>query len=89
MGKGSSLTGKCLVFAGNDSGGECGVPVSKLFTMSDCSSNSNGGHPHNAPFWFSYDYGSVHFTTISTEHDLSSGSDQRKVLLFPSISLQR
>jgi acid phosphatase type 7 len=34
----------------------------------------------NPPFWYSYDYGSVHFTVISTEHDLEEGSEQYKVL---------
>ena len=40
---------------------------------------ANRIHHANPPFWFSYDYGSVHFTTISTEHDLSHGSHQYKV----------
>jgi hypothetical protein len=30
----------------------------------------------NAPFWYSFDYGSVHFTVISTENDLSPGGIQ-------------
>lgn len=30
----------------------------------------------NAPFWYSFDYGSVHFVVISTEHDVSPGSTQ-------------
>lgn len=29
------------------------------------------------PFWFSFDYGPVHFTSISSEHDYSPGSAQR------------
>ena len=33
----------------------------------------------NPPFWYSYEYGSVHFTVISTEHSLEQGSDQYKV----------
>ncbi len=33
----------------------------------------------NAPFWYSYDYGSVHFTVISTEHSLERGSPQYRV----------
>lgn len=37
------------------------------------------GHPPSPPFWFSYNYGSVHFTTLSSEHDLTKGSKQIKV----------
>jgi len=51
----------------NDSGGECGVPFSKRFWGS-----GNG----NGVFWYSYDYGMVHTTVISCEHDLSVGSEQ-------------
>jgi Calcineurin-like phosphoesterase/Purple acid Phosphatase, N-terminal domain len=52
---------------GNDSGGECGVPTAKRFTMP-----STG----NGVFWYSYDYGLVHTIVISSEHDLSFGSPQ-------------
>ena len=54
---------------GDDSNGECGVPMASRFTMPE-SPGSNG------IFWYSFDYGSVHFTMISTEHDLSPGSVQ-------------
>ena len=37
----------------------------------------------NAPFWYSYDYGSVHFTVISTEHSLERGSPQYRVRSGP------
>ena len=33
----------------------------------------------NAPFWYSFEYGSAHFTVISTEHDVRKGSAQREV----------
>ena len=33
----------------------------------------------NAPFWYSFEYGSAHFTVISTEHDIRKGSAQREV----------
>ena len=33
----------------------------------------------NPPFWYSYNYGSVHFTSLSSEHDLTKHSQQRKV----------
>ena len=47
--------------------------------------SENHRHNANSPFWYSFDYGSVHFTTLSTEHDLTSGSEQRKVSLFLSL----
>ncbi|KAL4448559.1 hypothetical protein ABPG75_005778 [Micractinium tetrahymenae] len=52
---------------GNDSGGECGVQLSKRFQMPDV---SDAGYCH----------GSVHFVVVSTEHDLSSGSRQHRWL---------
>lgn len=38
--------------------------------------NAAGDVRPNAPFWYSFDYGSVHFTVISTENDLSPSSSQ-------------
>ena len=41
----------------------------------------------NPPFWYSYNYGSVHFTSLSSEHDLTKHSQQRKVFavhFYPS-----
>lgn len=32
------------------------------------------------PFWYSFEYGPVHFTMLSSEHDLTSGSKQRRWL---------
>lgn len=136
---------------GNDSGGECGVPTSKLFSMPDASGSSFGYWPgaegacalngtarnptlgpgaaaalralaarqcsrqdqaqqlaaesggrqaqpqpqpteqqaeegagadnrhrprSNPPFWYSHSVASVHFVVLSSEHDLSPGSDQ-------------
>jgi len=52
---------------GDDSSGECAVPMYHRFTMP-----ANG----NALFWYSFDYGSVHNVQVSTEHDCSPGSDQ-------------
>ena len=77
--------------AGNDSGGECGVTVSKLFPMPGSKLGSrynweaadNGNHSPSPPFWFSYNYGAVHFATLSSEHDLTHGSPQIKVQLTP------
>jgi Purple acid Phosphatase, N-terminal domain/Calcineurin-like phosphoesterase len=56
---------------GNDSGGECGVPISKRFSMP-----ASG----NGVFWYSYDCGLVHTVVLSSEHDLSSGAPQREWL---------
>ncbi|KAK9829258.1 hypothetical protein WJX72_004835 [[Myrmecia] bisecta] len=85
---GNDSGGEC----GNDSGGECGVAVSKRFIMPGASSDadalpgadnhhhSRGAPAQNSPFWYSFDYGSVHFTIISTEHDLTKGSEQHEWL---------
>lgn len=34
----------------------------------------------NPPFWYSFDYGAVHFVAVSSEHDLRHSSDQAKWL---------
>ncbi|KAG7355945.1 metallophosphoesterase [Nitzschia inconspicua] len=60
-------------FLGNDSGGECGVPMAKRFRMPR-SLKSNG------VFWYSYNHGMVHTVVISSEHDLSVGSPQYRFL---------
>ena len=39
----------------------------------------NHSRHENAPFWYSFDYGSVHFVMISTEHDVTPGSHQYRV----------
>eukprot|EP00557_Chaetoceros_sp_GSL56_P001907 CAMPEP_0176492306 /NCGR_PEP_ID=MMETSP0200_2-20121128/8916_1 /TAXON_ID=947934 /ORGANISM="Chaetoceros sp., Strain GSL56" /LENGTH=816 /DNA_ID=CAMNT_0017889835 /DNA_START=230 /DNA_END=2680 /DNA_ORIENTATION=+ len=52
---------------GSDSNGECGVPTSIRFIMP-----ANG----NGVYWYSYDYGLVHTIMLSTEHDISPGSEQ-------------
>lgn len=43
----------------------------------------------NAPFWYSFDYGSVHFTTISTEHALAPGSRQYEWLAADLAAVDR
>ena len=52
---------------GHDSGGECGVPVYSRFHMPDT------GHQ---PWWYSFDYGTLHVIVLSTEHDFEPGSRQ-------------
>lgn len=74
---------------GNDSGGECGVATARRFIMPDAVMDgsgqqttpldNHGGHV-NSPFWYSFDYGSIHFVMLSTEHDATPGSRQYKWL---------
>ncbi|KAL7473161.1 hypothetical protein ACHAXS_013556 [Conticribra weissflogii] len=52
---------------GDDSFGECGVPVSKRFA-----SPSNG----NGVFWYSYEQSLVHTIMLSSEHNMTAGSSQ-------------
>ena len=52
---------------GDDSGGECGVPMYNRFHMPD-----NGNHV----WWYSFDYGMVHMIVISSEHDYQPGTRQ-------------
>jgi hypothetical protein len=50
---------------GGDSHGECGVPFSYKFQM-----------PNNNQFWWSINYGNVHFVLWSAEHDFTQHSEQ-------------
>ena len=52
---------------GTDSGGECGLPTSRRFSM-PASPGSNG------VFWYSFNAGAVHVAMISSEHDPSAGA---------------
>lgn len=54
---------------GADSQGECGVPTSNRFTMP-----ANG----NGVFWYSFDFANVHTIMLSSEHNLTKGSDQHE-----------
>ena len=65
---------------GHDSGGECGVPVYNRFHMPE-----NG----NQPWWYSFEYGLVHFTVLSTEHDFTVGSRQHTWLVDDLKSVDR
>ena len=70
---------------GNDSGGECGVATARRFIMPGAyldaakQEAANHGSSINSPFWYSFDYGSVHFVMLSTEHDVTPGSHQYRV----------
>eukprot|EP01084_Bolivina_argentea_P261749 442465_1 len=57
---------------GDDSYGECGAPSFYRF-----SAPNNG----NSIFWYSFNYRSVHFILLSSEHDYSNGSNGAKWLL--------
>ncbi|KJE92073.1 nucleotide pyrophosphatase/phosphodiesterase [Capsaspora owczarzaki ATCC 30864] len=65
---------------GDDSNGECGVPTHNRFHMPD-----NG----NSVFWYSFDYGSVHFLQFSAEHDFLPGSDMYKWIANDLASVDR
>ncbi|KAI8466730.1 MAG: metallophosphoesterase [Monoraphidium minutum] len=67
---------------GADSGGECGAMVARRFAMP-------GRRGDNPPFWYGFDYGSVHFTAVSTEHDLAPGSPQHAWLEAELASVDR
>jgi len=74
-----------LRVTGNDSGGECGVATARRFIMPEAyldaarQEAANHGSSVNSPFWYSFDYGSVHFVMLSTEHDVTPGSHQYRV----------
>ena len=59
------------LYDGSDSGGECGVPYEKRFPMP---------RPSLDEAWYGFDYGSVHFVLMSTEHDFGPQSAQYKFL---------
>eukprot|EP01024_Parvocaulis_polyphysoides_P038864 TRINITY_DN350_c0_g1_i2.p1 TRINITY_DN350_c0_g1~~TRINITY_DN350_c0_g1_i2.p1 ORF type:complete len:542 (+),score=40.25 TRINITY_DN350_c0_g1_i2:124-1749(+) len=67
----------------NDSGGECGVPTLKHFPM------QKKGELDNPPFWYSFDYGSVHIITLSTEHSLSPKHEQYEFLQHDLANVDR
>jgi hypothetical protein len=42
---------------------------------------SAGNLPSTGNFWYSFDYGNVHWVSLSSEHDLAEGSPQQAFLL--------
>jgi acid phosphatase type 7 len=46
-----------------------------------CCSRCRPKHSENPPFWYAYDFGSVHFVTVSSEHSLGFGSVQYRWLV--------
>ena len=57
--------GTSSLFSKNDGGGECGVPYQAYFPMP-----GPAAHPQDDAPWYSFDYGAVHFTVMSTEHGM-------------------
>lgn len=47
--------------------GECGIPYYTRFRMPG---------QNNQSLWYSFNYGNVHFTFMSSEHDSNPGSEQ-------------
>jgi hypothetical protein len=68
---------------GPDAGGECGVMLARRFHMP----GREGAD--NPPFWYGFDYGPIHFTAISTEHDLSPDSPQHAWLAAELAAVDR
>jgi len=58
---------KTAFMTGDDSGGECGIPYERRFPMPGVS----GDQP-----WYSFNFGNIHFTIMSTEHDFTYSSAQ-------------
>jgi len=58
------------------------APIQALVPGQALDPGSLGRHAKraNPPFWYSFDYGSVHFTAVSSEHDLHKHSPQYKWL---------
>lgn len=56
---------------GNDSGGECAVPYARRYSM-PLPETADG----NLTFYYSFDYGNIHFTVMSTETNFTVGSTQ-------------
>ena len=67
-------------FNSNDSNGECGVPMVRRFHMPD---NGRG------IFWYSFNYGTVHITHLSTEHDFFPGSPQYEWMISDFAAVDR
>ncbi|KAF4727369.1 hypothetical protein FOZ63_007215 [Perkinsus olseni] len=63
-----------------DSGGECGVPFSHRYPVGDGS---------KANYWFSFDFGLVHYVMMSTEHNYLNGSAQHQWLADDLASVNR
>ena len=68
------------LFTGHDSGGECGVPYEKRFSMPTKAQDDT---------WYSLNYGPVHFLVISTEHAFDVTSKQYSFIQSDLASVNR
>ncbi|CAM9562615.1 unnamed protein product [Choristocarpus tenellus] len=71
----SSARPNLSYFQGDDSGGECGVPTAWRFLMPGPASDPTLDAP-----WYGFNFGPIHFTVMSTEHDFRTGSEQVRFL---------
>ena len=60
----------------DDSFGECGVTTAMRFSMPEHGPAPGRPEPSNGVFWYSFNYGPVHFTVWSSEHNFTKGSRQ-------------
>jgi len=67
-------------YNGTDSGGECGVPYESRFPMPT---------PAKDQPYYGFDYGNVHVTMMSTEHNFDVGSAQYNFLQKDLASVNR
>ncbi|CAF2149706.1 probable inactive purple acid phosphatase 24 [Brassica rapa] len=58
-------------YAGEDSGGECGVPAETMFYFPA---------ENRAKFWYAADYGMFRFCVADSEHDWREGTEQYKFI---------
>mmetsp|Transcript_8197 Transcript_8197/g.12429 ORF Transcript_8197/g.12429 Transcript_8197/m.12429 type:complete len:615 (-) Transcript_8197:57-1901(-) len=71
-------------YKGYDSGGECGVSHMYRFPMPGPASEPQKDSP-----WYGFDFGPIHFTVMSTEHDFRPGSAQYRFLAADLASYDR
>jgi hypothetical protein len=83
---------------GNDSNGECGVPYRNRFHMPSglldqgkgkAEDQKTGLLPVDDTWWYSFDYGNVHWVMMSSEHDFTPGSQQYQWLENDLASVNR
>lgn len=64
------------------------MPGASLSVSADSNDDETHSRRHeNPPFWYSFDYGSIHFVMLSTEHDVTPGSHQYQVSLTIPLTL--
>eukprot|EP00928_Gymnodinium_smaydae_P088344 TRINITY_DN72448_c0_g1_i1.p1 TRINITY_DN72448_c0_g1~~TRINITY_DN72448_c0_g1_i1.p1 ORF type:complete len:631 (+),score=77.97 TRINITY_DN72448_c0_g1_i1:34-1926(+) len=75
-------------YAGEDSGGECGVPYNAYFPFASQDEETNERLSTRRP-WYAFKYGPATFVQMSTEHDFTKGSDQHRWLELTLRSINR